>query len=130
MYEYDIDVLSERLSDVLEALERIPRRFAGIDSAEAFEQNDEGRDRLDAICMTLIAAGEAFRQIDEKTRGHLLVSYPEVDWRGVIGVRNVIAHGYFDIDVEQVFDICQNDIPVLIATVQKMIEALRPGSAS
>lgn len=129
MYEYDIDVLIERLADVLEALERIPRRFTGIDSAEAFEQSEEGRDRLDAICMTLIAVGEAFRQIDGKTGGRLLAHYPEVDWRGVMGVRNVIAHGYFDIDAEQVFGICQNDISVLIETVQRMIEALHTDSA-
>lgn len=122
---YDTAGLTEQLEDVLTALERIPRRFAGIDSAEAFEQSEEGRDRLDAICMILIAVGEAFKQIDRKTEGRLLVRYPEVEWRGVIGVRNVIAHGYFDIDVEQVFSICRQDIPALIETVRKMIKELR-----
>jgi len=121
---YDKDELIERLEDILEALERIPRRFAGMVSSGAFEQSEEGRVRLDAICMILIAVGEAFKQIDGKTGGSLLSSYPEVEWRGVIGVRNVIAHGYFDIDVEQVFDICQKDIPALIETVRKMIKYL------
>jgi len=81
--------------------------------------------------MTLIAVGEAFRQIDNKTDGPLLADYPEVDWRGVIGVRNVIAHGYFDIDVEQVFSICKEDIPILIETVQRILVDLRskPGSS-
>jgi predicted nucleotidyltransferase/uncharacterized protein with HEPN domain len=78
----------ERLEDVLTALERIPRRFAGIDSAAAFEQSEEGRDRLDAICMILVAVGEALKQVD-KTEGRLLARYPEVEWQGVIGVRNV-----------------------------------------
>ena len=121
----DTAALIEQLEEVLTALERIPRRLAGIDSAEAFEQSDEGLDRLDAICMTLITAGEAFRQIDGKTEGRLLAHYPEVDWRGVIGIRNVIAHGYFDIDVEQIFSICQQDIPVLSETLRKMIKELR-----
>jgi uncharacterized protein with HEPN domain len=106
-------------------LQRIPRRFAGIQSAEDFEQSEEGLDRLDAICMSLVAVGETFRQIDGLTEDRLLARYPGVDWRGVIGVRNVIAHAYFDIDAEQVFDICQNDIPDLIATVQTMIKDLR-----
>lgn len=122
---YEINALIERLEDVLSALERIPRRFAGITSPEAFEQSELGQDRLDAICMILIAVGEALRKIDAKTEGRLLARYPEVEWRGVIGVRNVIAHGYFDIDVEQVFDICQKDIPVLIETLRKMIETER-----
>jgi uncharacterized protein with HEPN domain len=119
------DPLIERLEDVLTALERIPRRFAGIATAAAFEQSEAGRDRLDAICMILVAVGEAMRQLDRKTEGRLLARYPEVKWQGVIGVRNVIAHGYFDIDVEQVFDICQKDIPVLIETLRKMVEELR-----
>lgn len=117
--------LLERLQDILIALERIPRRFAGIDSAAAFLQSEEGLDRLDSICMILVAAGEALKQVDKKTEGRLLGRYPEVDWQGVTAVRNVIAHGYFDIDVEQVFAICQKDIPVLIETLRKMIRELR-----
>jgi len=121
----DAIYLSERLEGILVVLERIPRRFMGIDSAMDFQRNDDGQDRLDAICMSLVAVGEAFRQIDAKTEGRFLAQYPEIDWHGVIGVRNVIAHGYFDIDVEQVFDICQHDIATLIAIVQKMIADLR-----
>ena len=125
---YEADALIDRLESVLAALERIPRRCADIASAEAFEQSEEGRDRLDAICMVLIAVGEAFRKIDRRTKGRLLARYPEVEWRGVIGVRNVIAHGYFDIDVDQVFDICQNDIPALIETVKIMIKDIEHGA--
>lgn len=121
----DSSLLRERLESVLEALERIPRRFADIRSADDFSRSEEGQDRLDAICMILIAVGEAFKQIDRKTEGKLLARYPEVEWSGVKGVRDVIAHGYFDIDAEQVFGICQTDIPALIATVRKMIEGLR-----
>lgn len=118
----DKALLIERLEETIEALERIPRRFAGINSADDFVKDDEGLDRLDAICMILIAAGETFKQIDRKTDGRLLAQYTDVDWRGVKGVRDAIAHGYFDVDAEEVFTICQNDIPVLIATVRKMIE--------
>lgn len=120
----DSSLLRERLESVLDALERIPRRLADVPSAESFAENEEGKDRLDAICMILIAVGEAFKQIDRKTEGKLLARYPEVDWPGVMGVRNVIAHGYFDIDVEEVFNICQTDIPALIRTVRKMLEEL------
>ena len=120
----DSTLLREQLEAVLEALERIPRRFAGISRAEDFSHSPEGVDRLDAICMILIAVGEAFRKIDRKTEGKLLGRYPQVDWSGVRGVRDVIAHGYFDIDAEEVFAICREDIPVLIETVRKMIEDL------
>jgi uncharacterized protein with HEPN domain len=122
---YDPSLLIERLETTLEALERIPARFAPIGSPADFTRSEEGREKLDAICMMLLAVGEEFKQIDRKTGGKLLERYPEVDWRGVKSVRDVIAHGYFTIDVEEVFGICQTDIPVLINTVRKMIADLR-----
>jgi uncharacterized protein with HEPN domain len=121
---FDSSLLYEQLQSVLEALERIPRRFAPVKCPEDFSHSPEGVDRLDAICMILIAVGEAFRKIDRKTEGELLVRYPEVDWSGVKGVRDVIAHGYFDVDAEEVFDICRNDIPALIETVRRMVRDL------
>ena len=121
----DATLLRERLEDVLEALGRIPRRFAAVPSAEYFTQTDDGKDRLDSICMILIAVGEAFKQIDQKTEGKLLARYPGIEWSGVKGVRDVIAHGYFEIDAEEVFNICQTDIPALISIVRKMLEDLR-----
>ena len=50
-------LLRERLTSILEALERIPRRFAGINSPADFYATDDGIDRMDAICMVLIAVG-------------------------------------------------------------------------
>ena len=79
---FDASLLAERLDSVLEALQRIPRHLANVPSAEAFAQGDEGRDRLDAICMILIAVGEAFKQIDRKTDA------PACDNCGAITVRN------------------------------------------
>ena len=122
-------ILVERLEDVLEALERIPRRFAGVTKPEDFFDTPDGQDRLDAICMVLIAVGEAFKQADRQTEGKLLARYPGIDWTGVKGVRDVIAHGYFDVDAEEVFSICQNDIPVLIKTVRSMLKDLADDSA-
>ena len=50
--------------------------------------------------------------------------HSQVNWRGVIGVRDFLAHGYFQVNADQLFGICQDDVPVLIATVCKMIEDL------
>lgn len=80
--------------------------------------------------MLLVAVGEAFRQMDAKTKGGWLARYPQIPWRDVIGVRNVIAHDYFDIDAEQVFSICKEDIPELIEAVRVMLKDLQEGAAS
>ncbi|MBI4082218.1 MAG: DUF86 domain-containing protein [Candidatus Lambdaproteobacteria bacterium] len=126
---YDPELLVERLETVLEALERIPRRFMGIAHPEDFRAIPDGIDRMDAICMILIAAGEEFKQIDRKTEGQLLSRYPGIDWRGAIGVRDVMAHGYFDVNVLQLFSICRDDVPRLIETVRTMIRDIKRGTA-
>ena len=121
---YDRELLVERLTSILEALERIPRRFAGIAAPSDFVTSEAGIDRMDAISMILVAVGEEFKAIDRRTEGKLLSRYPEVDWRGVMGVRDVLAHAYFQVNAEQLFGICRDDIPKLIETVHKMIKEL------
>lgn len=90
---FDTRLIVGRLTEVLSVLRRIPRRMEGIACAEDFLDSDLGEDRLDSICMTLIAVGEAFKHIDRKTAGQLLPRYEGIDWKGVMGVRDVIAHG-------------------------------------
>jgi uncharacterized protein with HEPN domain len=126
---YDREVLVDRLKTLLEALERIPRRFAGIRAPEDFYASDSGVDRMDAICMILIAAGEEIKSIDRKTDGKLLIRYPGVKWRGVMGARDVLAHAYFQVNAEQLFNICQNDIPVLIDTLKGILGDIESGAA-
>ena len=118
---YDPELLVEKLKTLLEALDRIPRRFADIASPADFTSSDTGIDRMDSICMILIAAGEEIKNVDQKTEGKLLSRYPDIKWRGIMGVRDVLAHSYFQVNAEQLFDICQNDIPALIRTVKCMI---------
>ncbi|MDH4225205.1 MAG: hypothetical protein OEW12_06125 [Deltaproteobacteria bacterium] len=66
---FDPALMVERLSAVLKILERIPRRFSGIKTADDFIADDAGIDGMDAICMNLIAVGEEIKQIDRKTDG-------------------------------------------------------------
>ena len=120
----DRQLLVERLSSILEALERIPRRFAGIKTPSDFTDTDAGLDRMDAICMVLIAVGEEFKAIDRKTEGKLLSCYAEANWRGIMGLSDFLAHGYFQVNANQLFGICRDDIPVLIRTVRMMIAEL------
>ena len=126
---FDVNLLVERLKTVLTALERIPRRFAGIIHPSEFLNSDAGIDRMDAICMILVAAGEEFKKIDRQTEGKLFARYPQVQWRGAIGLRDVLAHGYFDVDAEQLYTICTERIPPLIETLKTMIEDLECGDA-
>jgi uncharacterized protein with HEPN domain len=118
----DMSLIREKLEQIEESLQRIIRRSAGVESPEDFTASEENLDKLDAIAMALLAIGESFKKIDIETDGQYLEKYPEIDWRGVIGLRNVLAHDYFDIDPEEIFKICRRDIPQLVDTVQRMLK--------
>jgi uncharacterized protein with HEPN domain len=122
---YDKTLLREKLEQIRDAVARISRRFAGIETPMDFLASDVNHDKLDAISMLLIAVGESFKKIDKETEGLFLKDYPDIDWKGVIGVRNILAHDYFDIDVEQIHKICQRDIPQLMKALEQMLGAVK-----
>lgn len=121
-------LLRERLEAILEALERVPRRFAKVKNPADFVASEEGREHLDSISMVLLSVGEAFRQIDERTQGELLNRYPEIPWRAVIGMRNVLAHDYFGVNEEVIFNTCEVHIVPLIEVVRRMLTNLESDS--
>ena len=106
----DHELILDILSSILTAIERIERRFQGIEEADDFVSTDEGIDRLDGIAMMLIAIGEQTKRLDAATDQKLDDRYPEVDWRGVKGIRDILSHHYFSADAEIIFDVCQNKI--------------------
>ncbi len=74
--------------------------------------------------MLFMAVGDALKNIDKITSGDLLSQYPEIDWKGVIGFRDIIAYHYFDIDAEQVFYICEHELSPLSITLKKVVRTL------
>jgi uncharacterized protein with HEPN domain len=81
-------------------------------------------EKLDAVAMLFIAIGESLKNVDKITGGTLLTKHPEIDWTGVKGFRDIIAHHYFDIDAEQVFWILKHNLEPLSRTIKTMIEEL------
>lgn len=80
---------------------------------------------LAASCMLIEAIGEGIKKIDDITESKLLaVERPEIPWADVIGMRNHIAHGYFDIDGDIVFDVVKNNLVDLLAATDYFIEPL------
>ena len=76
---------------------------------------------LAASCMLIEAIGEGVKQIDKLTQSRLLDERPEIPWQDVIGIRNHIAHGYFDIDGDIVLDVIKNNLDELLAAINYFI---------
>ncbi len=121
---FDTELVNEILSQILTAAHRVERRCEGIFEPDDFLVSDAGIDRLDAICMMLITIGESLKNLDRVTDGKFLVKFPEVDWKGAKGMRDIISHHYFDLNAEVVFSICKERIPGLIETTTKMKKSL------
>lgn len=126
---YDSAIIQEILSQILESARRIERRFALIRSSTDFLSSEEGIDRLDGICMMLIAIGESLKNLDKVTGGELLRRYSQVDWDGAKGIRDIISHHYFNLDAEIVYDVCREKMPELIRAICAMREELTNGIA-
>jgi uncharacterized protein with HEPN domain len=117
----DQSLIYEKLLQIEAALERINRRFSGIESPDDFLDSDRGLDMLDGIGMMLIAIGENLKKIDRDTQGLLLQRYNSIDWKGAKGVRDILSHHYFDLDATEIFNICQKEIPALTSAIELMI---------
>lgn len=106
----DPELTRDILTNIMTAIERIERRFEGIDNPDDFVIDDNGIDRLDGITMMLIAMGEQIKRLDETLDIDLNARYPEIDWKGAKGIRDFLSHHYFIVDAEIIFDVCQNRV--------------------
>jgi uncharacterized protein with HEPN domain len=75
--------------------------------------------------MQLIAIGESLKNIDKITDKKLLEKYPQVDWKGVKGIRDIISHHYFDLDAEEIYFVCDTKLDTLIKTIEKILKDLK-----
>ncbi len=113
------------IEQIDEALETAKSRAADILGANELVETPAGKERLDGLCMLFMAIGEALKNLDKITGGALLPRYSEIDWKGAMGFRDIIAHHYFDIDAEQVFWICSHEVAPLSATIKRIAKDLR-----
>ncbi|MBT5934774.1 HepT-like ribonuclease domain-containing protein [Sulfurimonas sp.] len=122
---YDKSLIIEILIQILHASKTVEQRFKIVDSIDYFMDTPEGLEKLDGICMQLIAIGESLKNIDKITNKTLLEKYPQVDWKGAKGIRDIISHHYFDLDAEEIYFVCDTKLDTLIKTIEKILEDLK-----
>jgi uncharacterized protein with HEPN domain len=121
---YDRDLVKEILFQILKALDTVIYRFAPVKSLADLTDSPSGMEKLDAICMQLIAIGESLKNLDKITNNSLLHQYPEINWKGAKAMRDIISHHYFEIDAEIIFEVCQDKIKPLRGTIKKIFDSL------
>ena len=122
---YDKSLVIDILEQTIDAVETVEERCQFAATQDDFIDTKEGQEKLDGICMKLIAVGESLKKIDTITERTLLEAYPQVEWKKVKGIRDFISHHYFDLDAEMIFGICQNHIGTLLQTLKTIRDDLQ-----
>jgi len=122
---YDKELVLEILGQLQTASHTILNRFEPVKTISDFTGSSAGMEKLDSICMLLVVVGETLKKLDKITDHSLLSNYPQVDWKKVKGLRDIISHQYFDVNAEAIFDVCKTKINPLADTIEKIIADLK-----
>ncbi len=92
-----------------------------IHSTDDFASSQTGMQLLAANAMLISAIGEGVNNVNNKLPDFLNSNFPEIPWREIVGMRNRIVHGYFDLNAEIVLDAIRSGIPQLQEVIKKAI---------
>lgn len=92
-----------------------------INSAADYYSSQHGMQLLAANCTLITAIGEGINRITRVDPDFLNQSFPDIPWRDIIGMRNHIAHGYFELDAEIVYESIAHEFPILLNTINEAI---------
>ena len=107
----DYRVYSE---DIIEAIERICEYTTGL----SFDNFVNDRKTIDAVNRNLAIIGEAANRIPEEIKA----KYPDIEWYNIIGLRNILVHDYFRVDLEIIWDIIENKLSLLEKQVKRILQ--------
>jgi uncharacterized protein with HEPN domain len=104
-----------RLCDINEAIEKI-EKYVSI-GYQAFAEDE--RTQI-WIIHHLQVIGEASNHISDE----LTEQNPDIPWADIVGLRNILVHQYFGIDLRQVWETAELDMPILKAKVRKILQEI------
>jgi uncharacterized protein with HEPN domain len=102
------------LEDILESIEKIDKYITGMDYY-MFVVDDK---TVDAVVRNLEIIGEASKNIPDKIKSE----HSEIPWHRMSGMRNVIAHEYFGIDLKIIWKIVKENLPEVVPHLKKILE--------
>ncbi len=95
-----------------------------VQTAEDYATSSMGMQLLAANCTLITAIGEGINRINRLMPDFLNSKFPDIPWRSIIGMRNRIAHGYFELDAELVLEAIRTGIPPLQKAIMDAIRII------
>lgn len=78
---FDKDLAYTIVCLIIENIQTIQKRTAGIHLADDFTSSESGKIVLDSVCMKLVAVGESIKNLDKVTHKELLSRYSQIKWK-------------------------------------------------
>jgi uncharacterized protein with HEPN domain len=103
------------IEDILECISLIEKSFKDLNK----EDFKEDRDIQDATIRRIEVIGEAVKNIPENFRK----KYPKIEWKKIAGLRDILIHAYFGINLERVWDIVKYDLPELKREIKFILKS-------
>lgn len=116
------EVILDTLEQIRTSIMNLISWNAEVDDMNNLLQTPKGLQAVAGNCMLIMAIAEGFRKIDKNTEGQFLAKRPEIPWKQVFGLRNRIAHGYFDIDIDIIDSVIKEDLPPLLEATDYFID--------
>ena len=120
-FDYRYRHVLQLLMQIEELCDLIVQWNKEIITVDDYVTTPEGLKTLAATCMHLESVGEAIKKIDKELPEFLSENAPHIPWKSIKGMRDHIAHGYFDVDADIIFDVVSMEIENLIKEIRKLI---------
>lgn len=108
------------LEHITQAIQRITRYTSDI-SEVAFLENEMLQD---AVIRNIEIIGEAAKNI-QRHAPEFAARHSDIPWEVIYAMRNRVAHGYFKVDLELVWETTQHDLPALAAEIERLLQTVR-----
>ena len=102
------------LEDIISSCTKILDYTQGLN----FEEFVADARTFDAVILNLLIIGEAVKNVSQDMRS----KYPQVEWRKIAGLRDILAHTYFQVEDEIIWDVVQSKIQVLKQQIQDLLD--------
>lgn len=122
---FNLPLVKRLLLKIEATLQSVQERVSVFNSLDDFLTSPQGMLVLDAVSMQLIAIGETLKSIDKLTRKQLFPNYTNIPWSKVKGMRDILAHHYFEIEADEVWWVLQHEIQPLQQTIKQIISDLK-----
>jgi len=98
------------LQDMLEAVQKIEKYTKGMN----FQQFEKSDLVIDGVIRNLEVIGEASKQVPSDIKKE----FKDIEWKKISGLRDILIHAYFGVDIQIIWDVTQNNVPLLKKNLQ------------